>query len=244
MNQSFLPYGRQIIDDDDIAAVTATLKGALLTTGPAVAAFESALAAATGAAHAVSCSSGTAALHLAALALQLGPGDKVVVPTVTFLATANAARYVGADVVFADVDPDTGLLDAARLEDAIMRVGGGISAVFPVHLAGQMADMAAIRAVADKHAIKVVEDASHAFGTRRGNAERTGDCRYGEMACFSFHPVKTIAMGEGGAVTTNDAELAARLRRLRNHGMIHNADEFRQRDMACDDKWRSQPLVL
>ena len=115
MNQSFLPYGRQIIDDDDIAAVTATLKGALLTTGPAVAAFESALAAATGAAHAVSCSSGTAALHLAALALQLGPGDKVVVPTVTFLATANAARYVGADVVFADVDPDTGLLDSARL---------------------------------------------------------------------------------------------------------------------------------
>ena len=241
MTTSFLPYGRQIIDDDDIAAVAAVLRGDLLTTGPAVAAFEAALAETTGAAYAVACSSGTAALHLAALALGLGPDDTVVVPTVTFLATANTARYVGADVVFADVDPDTGLMGAAEFEAAIDRADSKISAVFPVHLAGQMADMVAIRAVADKHGIRVVEDACHALGTRRGNSERAGDCRHADMACFSFHPVKTIAMGEGGAITTNDADVAANLRRLRSHGMVHQADGFLNDDMAFDDNGDPNP---
>ncbi len=241
MDTPFLPYGRQVIDDDDVRSVSTVLQGDFLTTGPAVAAFEAALAKATGAAHAVSCSSGTAALHLAALALGLGPGDKVVVPTITFLATANAARYVGADVVFADVDPDTGLMGAAQLSAAIARADGPISAVFPVHLAGQMADMKEIRGVADAHGIKVVEDACHAIGTSRGNSERAGDCRYGEMACFSFHPVKTIAMGEGGAITTNDGALAARLRSLRSHGMVNDADQFQNRDMAIDSGGEANP---
>lgn len=241
MNTPFLPYGRQIISDEDVSTVTAVLKGDFLTTGPAVAAFEAALAKTTGAAHAVSCSSGTAALHLAALALGLGPGDKVVVPTITFLATANAARYVGADVVFADVAPDTGLMGAEQLSAAITRAGGEISAVFPVHLAGQMTDMSAIHAVAEEHGIKVVEDACHAIGSTRGNSERAGDCQYGEMACFSFHPVKTIAMGEGGAITTNDAALAERLRCLRNHGMVTDTDQFQNRDMAIDSGGVSNP---
>ena len=241
MDTPFLPYGRQLIDDDDVIAVTAVLKGEFLTTGPAVPAFEAALAKTTGAAHAISCSSGTAALHLAAMALRLGPGDKVVVPSITFLATANAARYVGAEVVFADVAPDTGLMGAQELSAAIERAGDGVKAVFPVHLAGQMTDMAAIHTVADKHGLKVVEDACHAIGTSRGNAERTGDCRYGDMACFSFHPVKTIAMGEGGAITTNDDHLAARLRHLRSHGMTHDADGFQNRDMGLDEGGDANP---
>ena len=215
----FLPYARQMIDDDDIAAVAEVLRGDFLTTGPAVAAFERKLAGTTGAKHALSCSSGTAALHLAALALGLGPGDKVVVPTVTFLATANAARYVGAEVVFADVSPDTGLMDADHFEQAIKRGGDTIKAVFPVHLGGQSPEMEKISTIARARNIAVVEDACHALGSTGAGA-----CAYSDMAAFSFHPVKTIAMGEGGAVTTNDNALAERLRTLRSHGMVRDPD--------------------
>lgn len=234
---SYLPYGRQIIDDDDIAAVTRVLKSDFLTTGPATEAFEEALTRQTGAEHAVSFSSGTAALHLAALALDLGPGDLVVVPTITFLATANAARYVGADVIFADVDPDSGLMEAGHLEAALAGADGAkVKAVFPVHLAGQSPDLAAIGDVARRHGLRIVEDACHALGAtyanETGKACRVGACEHGELAAFSFHPVKTVAMGEGGALTTNDAALAARLRNLRNHGMIKATDRFVNTDMA------------
>ena len=198
------------------------LKGDLLTTGPAVKAFEDKLAKVTGAAFAVSCSSGTAALHMAALALGLGEGDKVVVPTVTFLATANAARYVGAEVIFADVDADTGLIGPEQFADALKHGGDDIKAVFPVHLAGQSPDMETIAAMARERDIAIVEDACHALGSvvPDGNGiAHAGGCTSSEMAAFSFHPVKTIAMGEGGAVTTNDAALAERLKLMRNHGM-------------------------
>lgn len=220
----FLPYARQLIDDDDIAAVAEVLRGDLLTTGPTVAAFEQKLAGTTGAKHALSCSSGTAALHLAALALGLGPGDKVVVPTVTFLATANAARYVGAEVVFADVNPDTGLMDSGHFEQALKRGGDNIKAVFPVYLGGQSPDMMTIAGIARDRNMAVVEDACHALGS-----VGVGSCAHSDMAAFSFHPVKTIAMGEGGAVTTNDAALAERLRRLCSHGMV--------RDPARKNPW-------
>ncbi len=225
----FLPYGRHLIEDDDVEAVTAVLRGDFLTTGPIVGAFETKLAAATGARHAVACSSGTAALHLAALALDLGPGDAVVVPSVTFLATANAARYVGADVVFADVDPETGLMRPDDFMEALNSSTSKVKAVFPVHLAGQSPDMPIIAEIAGERQIAVVEDACHALGstypTENENVS-VGSCSHSDMAAFSFHPVKTIAMGEGGAVTTNDKGLAGRIERLRNHGMVRNPDRM------------------
>lgn len=225
-----LPYGRQIIEQDDIDAVTQALRGDLLTTGPAVERFETALIAATGAAHAVACANGTAALHLAALALRLGPGDQVIVPTVTFLATANAARYVGAEVVFADVDPDSGLMRPQDFEAALARAPRA-RAVFPVHLTGQAPDMTAIGALARGRGLAVVEDCCHSLGTS-ANGELSGGCAHSDMACFSFHPVKTVAMGEGGAVTANDHASVEALRRLRNHGMVRRPDAFQCADQA------------
>ncbi|MBM3565308.1 MAG: UDP-4-amino-4,6-dideoxy-N-acetyl-beta-L-altrosamine transaminase, partial [Alphaproteobacteria bacterium] len=230
----FLPYGRHLIEDDDVAAVERVLRGPALTTGPAVVDFEKVLAAACGAPHAMACSSGTAALHLAALALDLGPGDAAVVPSVTFLATANAMRYVGADVIFADVDPDTGLLTAAGLEDALKRAQGRrVKAVFPVHLAGQCAQMTAIAPIARRAGLKIVEDACHALGADC-DGRPVGACADSDMAVFSFHPVKTIAMGEGGAIAARDAVLAEKLRALRSHGMVRDPARFEIRDQAFE----------
>ncbi|NUB10429.1 UDP-4-amino-4,6-dideoxy-N-acetyl-beta-L-altrosamine transaminase [Azospirillum sp. Vi22] len=235
----FLPYGRQDVDQADIDAVTAVLRGDWLTQGPTVEAFERALCERTGADHAVSCANGTAALHLATLALGLGPGDAVVVPSVTFLATANAARYVGAEVAFADVDPETGLMGPEQAEAAMeraARAGWRVRALAPVHFAGQTADMAGLGTLAARHGLAVIEDACHAIGsvdvTPDGPPLPVGSGAFGTLTAFSFHPVKTIAAGEGGAVTTNDAELAARLRRFRNHGMEREPAEFEDHGAA------------
>jgi UDP-4-amino-4,6-dideoxy-N-acetyl-beta-L-altrosamine transaminase len=222
-----LPYGRQTIEDDDIAAVVAALKADFLTTGPTVGAFETAFAAKVGAGHAVACSNGTAALHLAMLALDLKPGDAVVVPAITFLATANCARYVGAEVVFADVDPTTGLMTPQTLRAALARATQPVRAVLPVHLRGEVCELPALAAVAAEAGAALVEDAAHAVGSRAifdGQANTVGDGRHGVMATFSFHPVKTIATAEGGMVTTGDAALAERLRAFRSHGMTRPAD--------------------
>lgn len=237
----FLPYGRQCIGDDDIAAVATVLRGDYLTTGPAVQEFETALAARTGAAHAVSCANGTAALHMAALALDIGPGDGVVVPTLTFLATANAVRLAGGEVVFADVDPATGLMNAGHLEDALARMGSlRPRAVFPVHLNGQCVDMAAVSELARRHDLAIVEDACHALGSTQ-NGQPTGACAFSDMAVFSFHPVKTVAMGEGGAVTCRDPALAARLRSLRGHGMTREPSAFLDQAQAFDADGEANP---
>jgi UDP-4-amino-4,6-dideoxy-N-acetyl-beta-L-altrosamine transaminase len=223
-----LPYGRQTIEDDDIAAVVEALKADFLTTGPTVEAFETAFAETVGARHAVACSNGTAALHLAMLALDVQPGDAVVAPSITFLATANCARYVGAEVVFADVDPLSGLMTPDTLAEALARVGDRrLRAVLPVHLRGDVADLPGLAALAHVAGAVLVEDAPHALGSTMtfGNvAERAGDARHSAMATFSFHPVKTIATGEGGMVTTNDPALAERLRVMRSHGMVRPAD--------------------
>ncbi len=217
----FLPYGRQRIDDDDIEAVVAVLRSDYLTTGPVVGAFEDAFRDAVGARHAVAVSSGTAALHLTALAAGLGDGDAAIVPAITFLATANAVRYAGAEVVFADVDPGTGLMTPETLEDAIARAPGRAPrAILPVHLNGQSADMAAIAEIAERRGLRVIEDACHALGATYGaDAAPVGACPYSDMAMFSGHPIKAVAMCEGGVVTTNDDALDARMRVLRNHGI-------------------------
>lgn len=241
----FLPYGCHAIDDDDIEAVARVLRSDFLTTGPAVAEFEETFARETGAAYAVACVNGTAALHLAALALEIGPGDHVVVPTITFLATANAARFVGADVIFADVDPETGLMGAGELSAALeANQDKRIRAVFSVHLAGRPADPEGISAVARAAGIAVVEDACHALGSRYQTVDgqvSVGGCSHADMATFSFHPVKTIASGEGGMVTTNDASLAARLSALRSHGMTRNADDMQIKDRAFDSDGTLNP---
>jgi UDP-4-amino-4,6-dideoxy-N-acetyl-beta-L-altrosamine transaminase len=232
-----LSYGRQTIEDDDIAAVTEALRADFLTTGPTVDAFEAAFAETVGARHAVACANGTAALHLAMLALKVQPGEVVIAPSITFLATANCARYVGAEVVFADVDPLSGLMTPGTLADARTRVGDRrLRAVLPVHLRGDAADLPGLAALAGDAGAVLVEDAPHALGTTMafGNvAERVGDARHSAMATFSFHPVKTLTTGEGGMVTTNDAALAERLKVMRSHGMI--------RPEGADPWWYEMP---
>lgn len=241
----FLPYGRQTVDQDDVAAVVEALKSDFLTSGPRVPAFETAFARAVGASEAVACNSGTAALHLAYAALGVGPGDVVIVPAITFLATANAARYLGADVVFADVDPLSGLMTPETLSAAVKetRQGGRfgkarIKAVVPVHLNGWIADVREIAKLASFEAeAQVVEDACHALGGTwwdhsRDARRQVGDCTYSAAATFSFHPVKAITMGEGGAISTNDPAMAATMRTLRSHGMVRSPESFLNRELA------------
>ena len=243
---TFLPYARHSIDEADIAAVAEVLRSDRLTTGPTVKAFEEAFAEAVGARYAVACSGGTAALHLAALAAGLGEGDAAVVPTLTFLATANCNCYVGAEVVFSDVDPDTGLMEAEHLEAALAQAGDQrILAVYPVHLNGQCAELNAIRELAEKHGLIVIEDACHALGASYRPADageaKIGAGAFADMAIFSFHPTKTIAMGEGGAVTTNDVALRDRLVRMRNHGMRRNPEPPEFPALAVDGEGHPNP---
>jgi UDP-4-amino-4,6-dideoxy-N-acetyl-beta-L-altrosamine transaminase len=237
MTEPVLPYGRQTIEDDDIAAVAEALRADFLTTGPRVEAFEQAFARVVGAPHAVACANGTAALHMAMMALDVQPGEVCIAPSITFLATANCARFVGAEVVFADVDPDTGLMTPASLEEALAKAKGRrVRAVLPVHLRGDVAELPALEAIAASVDAVLVEDAPHALGssmTFAGQGETVGDCRHSAMATFSFHPVKTIATGEGGMVVTRDADLAERLRRLRSHGMVRPA--------GADPWWYEMP---
>lgn len=220
---SFLPYGRQSIDDADIAAVVAALKSDFLTTGPLVERFEQALAQAVGAQEAVVVANGTAALHLAVLSEDLGPQDVAVVPAVTFAASANCVAYCGARVVFADVDPLTGLMTDESFNDALSLIardhpGHRFRGVIPVHYAGRALDLGHIAEVAGTHGAFVIEDACHALGSV-GAQGPVGSCVISDMTCFSFHPVKTVTSGEGGAITLNDPQRAARLRRLRSHGV-------------------------
>jgi UDP-4-amino-4,6-dideoxy-N-acetyl-beta-L-altrosamine transaminase len=206
-----IPYGRQSIDDDDVQAVVAVLESDRLTQGPVIAEFEAALCELTGAAFAVALSSGTAALHAAAAATGLGPGDLVTTSPLSFVASANCARYVGAAVAFVDIDPATLNLDV-----------GAVSAcdgVVAVHYAGLPVDLAAL----PQRPRVVIEDAAHALGAATPDGP-VGNCARSDACVFSFHPVKTITTGEGGAVTTNSAEVADRVRTFRTHGMVARPD--------------------
>jgi UDP-4-amino-4,6-dideoxy-N-acetyl-beta-L-altrosamine transaminase len=247
MAEPFLPYGRQLIEDDDVAAVAEALRADLLTTGPRVEAFENAFAETVGATHAVACSNGTAALHLAMLALDLQPGEVVIVPAVTFAATANCARFCDSEVIFADVDSDSGLMTPDTLAEALGRVEGRtLRAVLPVHLAGHVVDLPGLRGLAQASGAELVEDACHALGTTMAfdtTPERVGDARHSAMACFSFHPVKTIATGEGGMVTTNDPALAQRLRLFRSHGVTRDPASFRRPELALDADGAVNPWI-
>ena len=225
---AFIPYGRQSISEADIAAVVEVLRSPFLTQGPVVPAFEQAVAAKVGASYGVAVNSATSALHIACLALGLGPGDWLWTSPITFVASANCGRYCGASVDFVDIDAKTGLMSvealAVKLEQAD-RLGTLPKVVVPVHLAGSSCDMAAIAALADRYGFAVLEDASHAIGGRyRG--EPVGNCRHSSITVFSFHPVKIITTGEGGMATTNNPLLAQRMAELRSHGIVREVERF------------------
>lgn len=223
-----IPYGRQSIDQADIEAVVGVLRSDFLTQGPAVPAFEAAVAQYAGAVHAVAVNSATSALHIACMALDLGPGDVLWTVPNTFLASANCALYCGADVDFVDIDPRTRNMStetlAAKLNSAA-ESGRLPKVVVPVHFAGEPCDMEAIGAAARRHGVKVIEDASHAVGARYRNT-RIGDARYSDIVVFSFHPVKIVTTAEGGMALTQDAELARRMRLARSHGMERESARF------------------
>lgn len=229
--ERFLGYGRQSIAAEDIEAVSAVLRGDYLTQGPAVERFEAALAEYVGARHAVAVANGTAALHLACLAGGLQAGKSAITQAVTFIATANAALYCGARALAVDIDPETLGIDVDGLRRAVTRAPD-VAAVLPVHMAGLSANPAAIRAAAAGRVM--IEDACHALGGREPDGAMVGGCRHSDMACFSFHPVKSITTGEGGAVTTNDPELARLLRLLRNHGMEREPERLIELGQAFD----------
>lgn len=220
-----IPYGRQDISEEDIAAVCAVLRSDFLTQGPAIERFERIVADHCGARHAVAVNSATSALHLACMVLDIGPGDLAWTSPNTFVASANCARYRGADVDFIDIDPVSWNLSptllAQRLAEA--RKNGRLpKALIPVHFSGQSCDMEAIGRLARENGCAVIEDASHAIGARFGD-EAVGSCQYSDCAVFSFHPVKIVTTGEGGIVVTNRDDLAARLLRLRSHGITRDA---------------------
>ncbi len=231
-----LPYGRQLIDDDDIAAVNAQLRDPFLTQGPTVAAFEQALCEATGAPYAVAVSSGTAALHLACLAAGVKAGCHGLVPDITFVATANALRYCGGTPVLVDVDPDTGLVSMPALKEAVALLkaqGRKISTLAPVSFSGAVADLPAVAALAKDVGALVIEDAAHSLGASyqvNGESFRSGSCAHSDMAILSFHPVKHVTTGEGGAITTRDPGLYQQLCDLRTHGITKDSARLSRND--------------
>jgi perosamine synthetase len=221
VRQTMLPYGHQWLDDEDIAAVVKALRSDWLTTGPKVDEFERAFAEAVGAKEAVAVSSGTAALHAAMYAVGIGPGDEVIVPAMTFAASANCVVFQGGMPVFADVSPDTLLLDPVQVE---ARVTPRTKAIIAVDYAGQPCDYDALRAIACKHGLTLVADACHALGgTYKGRPVGS----LADLSVFSFHPVKHITTGEGGMITMDDPQLARRMRIFRNHGIT---SDHRQRE--------------
>lgn len=213
-----IPYGRHHIDEKDIQAVVDVLRSGALTQGPAIEEFENAIAEYTGAKFAVAVSSGTAALHLAALAAGVGPGNALVTSPITFVASANAGMYAGGRILFADIDPATVNMSPGALNE-VLQHNHDVRAVIPVHFAGLPCDMPAIKAAADKAGAVVIEDAAHALGATYPSGKRVGSCEHSLMTIFSFHPVKAIAAGEGGMITTNDERVYRQLLRLRSHGI-------------------------
>jgi len=238
-----IPYGRQHITTADIEAVVAALKSDYLTQGLRVPEFEQAVAAHVGAAHAVAVNSATSALHIACLALGLGPGDWLWTSSITFVASANCALYCGARVDFVDIDPRTYNLSPDALAHKLAqaeRDGRLPKVVVPVHLCGQPCDMVAIHALAQRYGFKIIEDASHAIGGKyRG--EFIGNGRYSDITVFSFHPVKIITTAEGGMALTNDAALAAAMVRLRSHGITRDPAEMTH---PPDGPWYYQQVDL
>ncbi len=231
MEHKVIPYGRQHITDEDIEAVVATLRSDYLTQGPKIAAFEAAFARYVGATYAVALANGTAALHLCALALGVQPGQKVITSPITFAASANCVRYCGGEVVFADIDPETYLLDIQSVRDLLAATPKGTyQGIIPVDFAGRAVNLEAFRQLADEYDLWMIEDACHAPGgyflDSKGQKQRCGNGQFADLAIFSFHPVKHIASGEGGMITTNDKTLYKKLLQLRTHGITREEADY------------------
>lgn len=231
MNKHIIPYGKQYIDQQDIDAVINVLKGDFLTQGPKIAEFENAFSAYIGCKYSVAVSNGTAALHLAAMALDVQPGDKVIVPPISFSASANCIRYCGGDVVFADIDPETLLLDINKVKKLLDESPAGTyKGIVPVDFGGLPVQMDEYRELANRYDLWIIEDACHApgayFTDRKGVQQKTGNGVYSDLTVFSFHPVKHIASGEGGMITTNDEKLYRKLLQARTHGITRDASMF------------------
>jgi UDP-4-amino-4,6-dideoxy-N-acetyl-beta-L-altrosamine transaminase len=238
-----IPYGRQDVNQADIDAVMEVLRSDFLTQGPAVPAFEKAVASYCGAKHAVAVNSATSALHIACLALGVGKGDVVWTTPITFVASANCALYCGATVDFVDIDPTTFNLSLDRLAEKLAqaeKIGHLPKVVIPVHMCGQPCDMAGIHALSQQYGFKIIEDASHAIGGSY-KGETIGNCRFSDITVFSFHPVKIITTGEGGMALTNDPVLANQMIRLRSHGITRDAAEMTH---APDGSWYYQQIEL
>jgi UDP-4-amino-4,6-dideoxy-N-acetyl-beta-L-altrosamine transaminase len=244
---SYIPYGKQDISAADIEAVCDVLRSDYLTQGPAVPAFEQAVAAYCGATYGVAVNSATSALHIACLALGVGPGDIVWTTPITFVASANCALYCGASVDFVDIDPRTYNMSASALATKLAhakQVGKLPKVLIPVHLSGQSCDMARIHDLAQEYGCKIIEDASHAIGGRYEN-QPIGNCRYSDITIFSFHPVKIITTAEGGLALTNDAGLAKQMSLLRSHGISRDdADMVQACKSEADGAWYYQQITL
>lgn len=238
-----IPYGRQDITQADLDAVAAVLRSDFLTQGPAVPAFEAAVATVANAAYAVAVNSATSALHIACAALDLGPGDVLWTVPNTFVASANCGRYCGADVDFVDIDPQSWNMSVERLEEKLIaaKAAGRLpKIVVPVHLCGQSCDMVTISGLAREYGFRVIEDASHAIGGRFRDAP-VGNCAHSDITIFSFHPVKIVTTAEGGMAVTNNPDLAKRMARLRTHGITRDPDDMTQ---VPDGPWYYQQIEL
>jgi perosamine synthetase len=226
-----ISYGRQHIDEDDIQAVVDCLRSSALTQGPLVAKFEQSVADYVGVRYAVAVSSGTAALHLAAIAAGVKLGNAILTSPITFVATSNAAIYAGGTPLFADVDAETVNISPVEIERMLAK-HPEIKVISPVHFSGLTCDLDAIKSMADKAGAVIVEDAAHALGSRYSDGSPVGNCKYSLMTVFSFHPVKSITTGEGGMITTNDEATYRKLLRLRSHGINKEADTYQQPENA------------
>jgi UDP-4-amino-4,6-dideoxy-N-acetyl-beta-L-altrosamine transaminase len=236
-----IPYGRQDISEVDIQSVVDVLHSDYLTQGPVVPSFEKTIADYCGVDHAVAVNSATSALHIACLALDVGPGDRVWTTPITFVASANCALYCGAKVDFVDIDPKTYNLSVEKLAEKLVQAekkGCLPKVVIPVHLCGQPCDMEGIHALSQQYGFKIIEDASHAIGGKY-QGQPIGNCRYSDITVFSFHPVKIITTGEGGMALSKDAELAKRMQLLRTHGITRDTAEMTH---APDGPWYYQQI--
>jgi len=232
----FIPYGRQDIAPEDVDAVVEVLRSPWLTQGPNIGRFEDTLKAWCGVPHAVAVNSATSALHIACLALGLGPGDLAWTVPISFVASANCALYCGAEVDFVDVDPLTGNIDPAALEAKLAeadRAGRLPKLVIPVLYTGRPYDQARVAEICGRYGVKIIEDASHAIGAIGAGGETVGNCRWADICVFSFHPVKIVTTGEGGALTTRSDALAERLQDLRSHGITKDAGRMEQVDLGA-----------
>ena len=242
-SKAYIPYGRHTVTDEDIEAVKVILTSDYLTQGPTVPAFEEGIASRVGAKYGIAMNSATSALHTACLALEIGPGDIVWTSPVTFVASSNCALYTGAQVDFVDIDEDTGLMSISRLKEKLTRAKRERKLpklVIPVHLGGVSCEMKEIWRLSKEYGFKIIEDASHAIGGCH-EGKMIGDCRFSDICIFSFHPVKIITTAEGGLATTNSRETAQKMRDLRSHGIVKDAERFECRD---GDPWTYEQQSL